>query len=603
MAQTAFEEKEYTKRFDLGLWKRIFRYALKYKMLLGLLLGCMLITALMDTIYPLMTRHVIDHYIVPKNLDGLWGFAAFYLSIVAVFGFVIGVFILLAGKLETRMIYDIRKDGFNKLQKLSFSYFDRTPVGWLMARMTSDCERLGATIAWGIVDMVWGTALMIGITAVMLVLNWKLALITLSVVPVLVVVSLKFQKMILGAYRKVRKTNSKITGAFNEGINGAKTTKTLVREKANLREFQELTGSMYSASVRASVLSAIYFPLVLVISAMGSGLVVWFGGSGVIAGVMTYGTLVAFTSYVVQFFEPVWQIARIFAEMQNAQASAERVFSLLDTEVEIKDDTERTKGWGEKPFRIEDEIRFDGVHFAYKQGETVLRDFDLKIRAGEKIALVGETGSGKTTIVNLICRFYQPQSGNIRFDDRDSRDIPLEKLQSNIGVVLQTPHLFNGTIRDNIRYGKLDATDEEIMRALKMVNADRLIARMENGLDTSVGEGGNMLSTGEKQMLSFARAIISDPQIFILDEATSSIDTETEHLIQDAIDKLLVGRTSFLIAHRLSTIRSADRILVLSGGEIIEEGSHHDLIRLKGHYYKLYTNQFLEENEKALLTG
>ncbi len=603
MAHTAFEEKEYTKRFDLGLWKRIFRYALKYKVLVGSLLACMLFTALMDTIFPLLTRHVIDHYIVPKNLDGIWGFAVIYLSIVTVFGFVIGVFILIAGKLETRMIYDIRKDGFNKLQELSFSYFDRTPVGWLMARMTSDCERLGETIAWGIVDMVWGTALMIGITVVMLILNWKLALITLSVVPVLVVVSLKFQKVILGAYRKVRKTNSKITGAFNEGINGAKTTKTLVREKANLREFQELTGSMYGASVRAAVLSAIYFPLVLVISAIGSGLVVWFGGSGVIAGVMTYGTLVAFTSYIVQFFEPVWQIARIFAEMQNAQASAERVFSLLDTEVEIKDDMIRTKNWGDKPFRIEDEIRFENVNFTYKQGETVLRDFDLKIRAGEKIALVGETGSGKTTIVNLVCRFYQPQSGSISFDNTDSRDIPLEKLQSNIGVVLQTPHLFNGTIRDNIRYGKLDATDEEIMRALKLVNADKLIAKMENGLDTSVGEGGNMLSTGEKQMLSFARAIISDPQIFILDEATSSIDTETEHLIQDAIDKLLVGRTSFLIAHRLSTIRSADRILVLSGGEIIEEGSHHDLICLKGHYYKLYTNQFLEENEKALLTG
>ncbi len=603
MAHTAFEEQDYTKRFDLKLWVRVFRYAMKYKVLVGILLACMLLTALMDTVFPLFTRYVIDHYIVPKNLDGIWGFAALYFGIVTLFGFVICLFILIAGKLETNMIYDIRRDGFNKLQQLSFTYFDRTPVGWLMARLTSDCERLGETIAWGIVDMVWGTALMIGISIVMLILNWKLALIALSVVPVLVIVSLKFQKVILGSYRKVRKINSKITGAFNEGINGAKTTKTLVREKANLKEFQTLSGSMYGASVRAAVLSAIYFPVVLFISALGSGLVVWFGGSGVIAGVMTYGTLVAFTSYIVQFFEPVWQIARIFAEMQNAQASAERVFSLLDTEVEIKDDEERIKSWGNKPFRIEKEISFDKVNFSYKEGETVFNDFDLTIRAGEKIALVGETGSGKTTLVNLLCRFYQPQSGNIRFDDVDSHDIPLEKLQSNIGVVLQTPHLFNGTIRDNIRYGKLDATDEEIMQALKMVNADRLIARMEKGLDTSVGEGGNMLSTGEKQMLSFARAIISDPQIFILDEATSSIDTETEHLIQDAIDKLLVGRTSFLIAHRLSTIRSADRILVINNGEIIEEGTHHDLIRLQGYYYKLYTNQFLEENEKALLTG
>ncbi len=603
MAHTAFEEQDYTKRFDYKLWVRVFQYALKYKVMLGFLLVCMLLTALMDTVFPLFTRYVIDHYIVPKNLDGIWRFAAIYFGIVVVFGFNICMFILIAGKLETNMIYTIRRDGFNKLQELSFTYFDRTPVGWLMARMTSDCERLGETIAWGIVDMVWGIALMIGISVVMLILNWKLALIALSVVPVLVIVSLKFQTVILGSYRKVRKINSKITGAFNEGINGAKTTKTLVREKENLSEFQSLTGSMYSASVRAAILSAIYFPVVLFISALGSGLVVWFGGSGVIAGVMTYGTLVAFTSYIVQFFEPVWQIARIFAEMQNAQASAERVFSLLDTEVEIKDDESRTKGWGDKPFSIDKEICFENVSFAYKKGETVLRDFSLKIRAGEKIALVGETGSGKTTIVNLVCRFYQPQSGSISFDGTDSHDIPLEKLQSNIGVVLQTPHLFNGTIRDNIRYGKLDATDEEILKALSLVNADKLIARMEKGLDTSVGEGGNMLSTGEKQMLSFARAIISDPQIFILDEATSSIDTETEHLIQDAIDKLLKGRTSFLIAHRLSTIRSADRILVLSKGEVIEEGSHHDLIRLKGHYYNLYTNQFLEENEKALLTG
>ena len=608
--RNAFEEKEYKKRFDLALWKKLLKFCKPYKKKMILLGVFMLSLAGVDVLFPLMSKYAIDNYVIPGNTDGILWYGLVFLVLVTIQALNIFFFIEIAGKVETYLTYDIRKKGFLHLQELSFNYYDKTPVGWLMARMTSDSQRLGSFISWGLVDMVWGGSLMILIAVIMLILNLKLALITLTVVPVLVVMSIYFQKLILKAYRKVRKTNSKITGAFNEGISGAKTTKTLVRESENLKEFQVHTSQMYRSSVRAAIFSSLYLPAILTLGSIGTGLALWFGGEGVMMQVITYGTLVAFISYSVQFFEPLREMARVFAELQNAQASAERIFSMIDEVPQIKDNSQVTREFGnimkmkqENWPNIEGRITFDNVTFSYKEGENILEDFQLDIKAGETIALVGETGSGKSTLVNLACRFYEPTKGLIKIDGVDYRERSMLWLHSNLGYVLQTPHLFSGSIKDNITYGRLDATEDEVIEAAKLVDAHGFIMKMEKGYDSEVGEGGAKLSTGEKQLISFARAILADPRIFVLDEATSSVDTETEQLIQKAIHTVLKGRTSFIIAHRLSTIRSADRILVIRDGKITEHGEHKELIKQKGYYYNLYTNQFMDEQESKVLNA
>jgi ATP-binding cassette subfamily B protein len=603
-----YQEEEYQKRFDFSLWKKLFRYFKAYKKELGTLVAVMIIVGAIDTAFPLITRYAIDRFIVPGTLEGIWPFALLFLGLIIVQGFNIFLLIATAGRIDMVICYDIRRDGFKRLQELSFSYFDRTPVGWLVARMTSDVGKLGDVIAWGLVDLIWGTTMMVGITAVMFVLDWRLALIVYTVIPVLVVASGLFQKIILKAVRQIRKVNSKITGAFNEGILGARTTKTLVREPENLREFKLDTASMYRSSVRAAVYSSIYLPLVLVLGSIGTALVLWYGGNRVLSATMTYGTLVAFISYTVQFFEPIRELARIFSELQSAQASGERILSLVDRKPEIQDSREVLEKYGsmdkkgrDRWPKIKGNIEFRNVSFAYKDGEAVLKDFNLKVSAGEKIALVGETGAGKSTIVNLACRFYEPVKGEIYIDGVEYRRRPLLWLHANLGYVLQAPHLFSGTLMENIRYGRLEATDEEVIDASKLVRAHDFIMRFKKGYDTQVGEGGGRISIGEKQLISFARAILASPSIFVLDEATSSVDTETEKVIQDAISTVLHGRTSFIIAHRLSTIRSADRILVVQQGGIIEEGNHQELMGKKGHYYSMYTKQFMEEAEMRML--
>jgi ATP-binding cassette, subfamily B, bacterial len=605
---TVNEEQDYSKKIDLGLWIKLLKYTVPYKKLMIGLGFVMICVAGIDVIFPLMTKYAIDHFAVTHSLEGLKYFVMGYAVLILVQAVNIYLLIAIAGKVDMGICYDIRKHGFKRLQELSFSYYDKTAVGWLMARMTSDTSRLADTIAWGMVDFVWGITMMIGIACVMLVINWKLALLSLAVMPIIVLLSLYFQQKILNAYRRVRKTNSKITGAFNEGITGAKTTKTLVREEKNLEEFKVLTGEMYSSSLQAAIFSSIYLPLVLALGSIGTALALWYGGKGVLLQTLSYGTLVLFVQYTIQFFEPVRELARIFAELQSAQASAERILSMVETEPEITDSQEVIDKYGE-PFsprkenwpHITGNISFKNVSFSYKDGERVLENFSLDVKAGETIALVGETGSGKSTIVNLACRFYEPTEGQVMIDGVDYTQMPIAWLQSNLGYVLQTPHLFSGTVKDNIKYGKLDATEEEIINAAKLVNAHDFISKLENGYDSEVGEGGSRLSTGEKQLVSFARAILANPRIFVLDEATSSIDTETEHIIQEAIQIVLEGRTSFIIAHRLSTIRSADRILVIREGKITEQGDHKLLMKQKGYYYRLYTNQFMEEQELQIL--
>lgn len=603
----AYEEQDYSTKFSFSLWKQLLKYVKPYRKYVFLLAAVMVAVAVIDVVFPVLNRHAVDNFIVPGTTEGLTGFVVGYFAVVAMQAFNVWALIAIAGKLEMEICYDLRRTGFRRLQELAFTYYDKTPVGWIMARMTSDSQRLGETISWGIVDIIWGSTMMLAIAVFMLVMDWRLALVVLAVVPVLVVVSLFFQRRILKAQRVVRKTNSRISGSYNEGITGAKTTKTLNREEANLEEFSALTSTMRSSSIRSAVFSAVYLPIVLTLASIGTGLALWVGGGRLQLDIITYGTLVAFLAYTVQFFEPVRELARVLAEMQAAQASAERLMSLINAKLDITDRSEVLAEYGDAfdakrhnwP-RPEGRISFEKVTFKYPDGEQVLTEFSLEIEAGETVALVGETGSGKSTIVNLACRFYEPSSGRILIDGVDYRDRSQLWLHSHLGYVLQSPHLFSGTIRENIRYGRLEAGDAEVEEAARLVHADAFIARLEAGYDTDVGEGGGLLSTGEKQLISFARAILADPVIFVLDEATSSIDTETEALIQDAVARVLANRTSFIIAHRLSTIRRADRILVVREGEVVEEGTHAELLAAEGYYYRLYTNQFRKEEEDQL---
>jgi ATP-binding cassette subfamily B protein len=606
-----FEEHDYTKQFDPQLWRKLYEFVKPYRKYFFAIMFTMIMVAVADMLFPLMNRTAIDRFVAvePRTTEGLGWFLVQYGALVLWQSFNVFFFIRLAAQLEVGLTHDVRRAGFRRLQELSFSYYDRTPVGWIMARMTSDAQRLGDTVTWSLVDLSWGGASMVAFASAMLVMNFRVGLVVLSVVPILALVSVYFQKRILETNREVRKVNSKISGAYNEGITGAKTTKTLVREAENLKEFTVLTTRMREKSIRTAVLSGLYLPIVLTLGSVGTGLALWSGGSALLDGFMTYGTLVAFVGYTVMFFEPVRELARVITELQAAQASAERIISLIESEPDIVDAPEVVERYGDafRPIRDNWEkahgrIEFEDVSFRYKEGEQVLSHFNLVVEPGQSIALVGETGSGKSTIVNLACRFYEPTEGRVLIDGRDYRERSILWHQSHLGYVLQQPHLFSGTIRENIRYGRLDATDEEIVRAAEMVNAHGFIAKLEKGYDSEVGEGGSLLSTGEKQLVSFARAIIADPVFFVFDEATSSVDTETERLIQEAVQTVLENRTSFVIAHRLSTIRRADRILVVDKGVIVEEGTHQELLAHEGKYYHLYTSQFVEEEQEEVLT-
>ncbi len=605
---STIQEQDYTQKFSFSLWKKILRLTPAYYGKLIRLCLWMVLTAVIDIAFPLMTRYAIDELIPAGNMDGVPAFAAVYVALVLLQVLAIFRFLYLGGRVETGICYEFRKMGFRKLQELPFSYFDRMPVGYLMTRLTSDAVRLSETVGWSLVDLVWGTVVLVLGMGVMFVLNWQLTLIVLLVIIPLMFVTDFFEKRILKAHRQVRKLNSQITGAFNEGIMGAKTTKTLVREDENMREFSELTQKMRKTAVHAASLSSLYLPIVVSLGSVATAYALWKSGEMSLQGLMTLGTVQLFVNYTVQLFEPIRSIAGTFSEMQSAQAAAERVVSLIETEPDIQDTPEVIARFGDSfdPRRenwpdLKGDITFEHVDFQYKDGERVLTDFNLHVEAGQTIALVGATGAGKSTIVNLLCRFYEPTAGRILIDGTDYRERSQLWLQSHLGYVLQEPHLFSGTIMENIRYSRLDATDEEVMEAARLVNAEPFILKFEKGYQTEVGEGGSRLSTGEKQLISFARALLAQPAIFVLDEATSSVDTETEAIIQEAIGKVLSDRTSFIIAHRLSTIRNADRILVIEDGKMIEDGTHKELLRKKGVYWRLYTNQFQEERLQTIL--
>lgn len=596
MAEMHFEEEEFDAKFNAHTVLRVIKLAGKHWKLLVGFIALIGMTSLTESTFNYLIKLVIDRGIVAGDTAYFAKLMAFYALLSMVFGGFVFGFIYCAGYLGELIAYDLRKQLFSHLQQLSFSYFDKTPVGWLMSRVTSDTVRIADFATWMLLDLTWATTNIISALIFMFIINWRLALIVAAVIPCMVVVSALFKRYIITEYRKVRSINSKITGAYNENIQGVRVVKALVRENRNLEQFDQLTGSMFRTSYRAAWLSALFLPMVQIVSAIAVSAVLWYGGNQARIGALTIGGIQAFIGYITFMLWPVQDLARVYAEMQHAIASAERVFSLLDTRPEIQSAPGSVAIEG----RIKGSIEFDRVDFYYEKDKPVLEGFSLSIEPGQTIALVGPTGGGKTTIVNLACRFYEPKAGAIRIDGRDYREYSLESLQSRLGVVLQTPHLFSGTIADNIRYGRLDADQSDIEEAARAAHAHEFIAELEQGYEEEVGEGGSLLSVGQKQLISLARAILARPDIIIMDEATSSIDTITEGLIQRGIEELLTGSTGFVIAHRLSTIRSADRIVVVEQGRIVESGTHAELIALGGHYHTLYTRQFRTERTQGV---
>jgi ATP-binding cassette subfamily B protein len=596
MTATYNEEERFDSALNGATVRRILAQARPHWKVLTGFLASIILVAVMDSIFTFISKQIIDLGIIGQDRDLLVRLLTIYGSLIFVQAAGVFSFIYLAGRLGESIQFDLRSQMFDRLQNLSLSFYDRTPLGWLMSRMTSDTQRLSELISWGILDTTWGIFNITSAMVFMLAINWRMALIVFLILPILVGVALVFQRYILTEYRKVRRLNSQITGSYSENITGVRVSKALVREERNLEEFQVLSSDMFKAGFRAAWMSALFLPVIQLISAIAIGSIAWYGGWQATFGGMTIGGIQAFISYVTFMLWPLQEMARVYAEMQRAIASGERVFSLLDTESEIVD-----LPGAQEPADLRGEIVFENVDFYYEQEKPVLRNLNLRVRQGETIALVGPTGAGKSTIVNLVARFYEPSEGQIWIKGRNYLDWTLDGIQSRLGVMLQTPHLFSGTIRENIRYGKLSASDSEVEDAAKLSGAHQFIKRLEKGYDEEVGEGGVLLSVGQKQLLSLGRAILADPDIFIMDEATSSVDTLTEALIQHGMEQILSNRTSFVIAHRLSTIKGADRILVIEDGAIREQGSHAELIQQRGHYYQLYTRQFRRERTKEYL--
>lgn len=599
------------KSFQLSTWKRLLPFLKPYRWLMLLLILTNIIISVVDVLLPLFQRYAVDHFIEQRSLAGFQTFIAGYVVVIVLQVLSFVFYTLSAMKMEMHMGRDLKKACFVHLQTLSFSYYNVTPVGYILARVMSDTNKISAITAWDMVDILWALTYVLSAFISMAILDLRLALLVMIIVPIIAVLTTYFQKKILFWNRKVRAINSRLTGAYNEGIMGAKTSKTLVIEDKNTEEFSELTEEMRSASVRAAGLNALYIPLVMLASSAATAIVLVRGGDMVLEHGMLIGTLSAFTTYAVSIFEPIQQMARVLANIISVQPNIERVMGLLDQKPNIVDSPAVIEKYGdsfhpkkENWEEIRGDIEFDDVSFRYPDGEEeVLSHFSLKIPAGTTVAIVGETGAGKSTLVNLACRFFEPTSGRILIDGVDYRERSQLWLHSRLGYVLQNPHLFSGTVMENIRYGRLDATDEEVRAAAKAVSADTVVEHLENGYDSDVGEGGDKLSTGEKQLVSFARAVLADPAIFVLDEATSSIDTQTEQLIQNATLNLLKGRTSFLIAHRLSTIRQADLILVVKDGKIVEQGKHEELLKKGGYYHDLYSKQFQQEEMHSRLNA
>ena len=607
----AYEEQEYHKPFRLKVWAKMLPFFKPYKKYFAITLGLNIFLAGVDVLTPLFQSYAIDHFIVPDTLDGIYTFAFVYISMIVMQTISVYWSVHAATTIEMCVGKDLKWAQFEHLQTLSFSYYNTTPVGYIHARVMSDTLKIAGVAAWGLVDMFWAFLYVVSVFVVMFVLNARLAAILLVIVPCIAVITVVFQNKILHWNRRVRRINSQITSAYNEGITGVKTSKTMGIESDNEEAFFERTSDMYRSAGKAAKLNAVYIPTILLFGSAAAAFVLYRGGYMVQQDLIKLGTLSVFISYAVVIFEPIQQLARLLADLISCQANIERVMDLLEQTPDVTDRPDIIEKYGdnfhpkkENWEKIQGDIVFEDVSFMYPDGkEYVLEHFNLHIPAGMNVAIVGETGAGKSTLVNLVGRFFEPTKGRILIDGVDYRERSQLWLHSQIGYVLQNPHLFSGTVRENIRYGRLDASDEEVEAAARSVSADEVVMKLKDGYDSDVGESGGRLSVGEKQLISFARAILAEPAIFVLDEATSSIDTVSEQLIQEATDKLLRGHTSFVIAHRLSTIRKADLILVVKDGKIIEQGTHKELLSEKGYYHDLYNKQFEEESARKVFAG
>ena len=590
--------------------KRLFSYTKKYKNWMKGFIFFVLMVTIVEAVTPLVWLNLLDNAIVPLvekykasytqgiqpevDLAPLMKYAWMFVGLGAVLSCSVFMFINFAGRIQEYVMFDIRQELFKKLQELSFSFYDKSAVGWLMTRITSDTNKVTELISWGFIECIWGFGMIFFCLISMFIYNWKLAIIVSLTIPVLALISIKIRKLILKYSRQSRRFNSELTASYNEHITGVEVNKSMVQESRASEEFESLSEKMRDASFKSSYFMALYQPLVIFIGSIAAALVIYYGGNMAITmpPEITVGLLAAFFGYATLIYEPILDISNFYSQIQNSISAGERIFSLLDTQPALKD--RENAGTFDK---IKGRIEFENVSFYYEKGKPVLKNVNLNIEEGQSVALVGETGGGKSTIINLICRFYEPTGGVIKIDGIDYLDKTMESLRNKLGVVLQTPHLFSGNIRDNIKYGRDAATEQEIKDSLILIGGEDYIGR----LDEEVGEGGDKLSLGERQMISFARAVLANPRIFIMDEATSSVDTLTETKIQNGIHEMIKGRTSIIIAHRLSTIKNCDRIIVIKRGEIIEDGSHSELMTKKGLYYNLYTRQLREQRENEML--
>jgi ATP-binding cassette subfamily B protein/subfamily B ATP-binding cassette protein MsbA len=586
------EEDTLGKAYDAQLLRRLLAYMKPYQMKMFLAVLLMVASSLFSVSGPWIIGRAIDDGIRAGNVGQLRNWALLFLAVIGGEWITNRTRITLMAFVGTRIVADVRSHLFRHLHTLSLNFHNNFSVGRLMSRLISDVGVLQDFVTWSITGVARAVFILVGIVGAMLALNWRLALVAFAVLPLMILLTNYWRVRVREAYRATRQRLSLINGYLNESISGIRVTKSFVRERANFQHFDDLNRSFFDANVDAARLAAIFFPGVDFMGSLATALVVGVGGWLVIGDALTAGTLVAFVLYVDRFFEPVRELAQRYNTFQATMAASERIFNLLDTAPDLQD---RPDAIDLPPIR--GQVDFDHVSFAYKPEEPVLQDVTIHAEPGERIALVGETGAGKSTIIRLLARFFDVTGGAIRIDGHDIRDVTQASLRSQLGVVLQDTFLFGGTVRDNIRYGRLDATDEEVEAAAEAVGAHEFIRNLPEGYETEVGENGVNLSVGQRQILSFARALLADPRILILDEATSSVDTATERQIQKGLERLLQGRTSFVIAHRLNTIVNSDQIVVLDKGRVVERGTHEELLAKRGRYYKLYTMQWAAEGE------